>query len=124
MIGVALFLLAVLPSFAQTAAPFSGGGKAGVIAGWIYRAATGQGYNFYSGILTEYGVQGGVILVLALIACAVLWTKRDGLWHSDLSALSPVSASDQQLDADLRAVLAEESEVEAAWMAAAEAVEG
>jgi predicted exporter len=44
----------------------------------------------------------GVILVLALLACAVLWAKRDGLWHSDLNALSPVSASDQQLDADLR----------------------
>jgi predicted exporter len=44
----------------------------------------------------------GLILVLALLACAVLWTKRDGLWHSDLNALSPVSASDQQLDADLR----------------------
>jgi predicted exporter len=44
----------------------------------------------------------GVILLLVLIACAVLWTKRDGLWHSDLSALSPVSESDQQLDAALR----------------------
>jgi len=40
---------------------------AGVIAGWIYRAATGQGYNFYDGILTEYGVQSGVLLVLGLM---------------------------------------------------------
>ena len=40
---------------------------AGVVAGWIYRAATGQGYNFYEGILTEYGVQSGVLLVLALM---------------------------------------------------------
>ena len=40
---------------------------AGVIAGWVYRAFTGQGYNFYEGILSEYGVQGGVILVLGLM---------------------------------------------------------
>ncbi|MFP7760586.1 glycosyltransferase [Marisediminicola sp. LYQ134] len=40
---------------------------AGVIAGWVYRAATGQGYNFYSGILTEYGVSSGVLLVLGLM---------------------------------------------------------
>ncbi|MDQ9171786.1 MMPL family transporter [Oxalobacteraceae bacterium R-40] len=44
----------------------------------------------------------GIILACAVLACAVLWVKRDGLWHSDLNALSPVSASDQQLDADLR----------------------
>jgi cellulose synthase/poly-beta-1,6-N-acetylglucosamine synthase-like glycosyltransferase len=40
---------------------------AGVVAGWAYRAATGQGYNFYAGILTEYGVREGVFLVLALM---------------------------------------------------------
>lgn len=40
---------------------------AGVIAGWVYRAATGQGYNFYEGILSEYGVQSGVLLVLGLM---------------------------------------------------------
>jgi len=40
---------------------------AGVIAGWVYRAVTGQGYNFYEGILTEYGLQGGVLIVLALM---------------------------------------------------------
>ncbi|MEY2849101.1 MAG: hypothetical protein RI885_1768 [Actinomycetota bacterium] len=39
----------------------------GVVAGWIYRALTGQGYNFYEGILDEYGVQSGVIMVLALM---------------------------------------------------------
>lgn len=40
---------------------------AGVIAGWIYRAISGQGYNFYEGFLSEYGVQSGVLLVLALM---------------------------------------------------------
>jgi hyaluronan synthase len=40
---------------------------AGVIAGWVYRAVTGQGYNFYEGILSEYGLQGGVLLVLGLM---------------------------------------------------------
>ncbi|WP_165064102.1 glycosyltransferase [Marisediminicola senii] len=40
---------------------------AGVIAGWVYRAVTGQGYNFYSGILTEYGAGSGVALVVGLM---------------------------------------------------------
>jgi len=40
---------------------------AGVIAGWVYRSLTGQGYNFYEGILGEYGVQGGVLVVIALM---------------------------------------------------------
>lgn len=39
----------------------------GVVAGWVYRAVTGQGYNFYQGILSEYGVQSGVVVVLALM---------------------------------------------------------
>jgi len=38
-----------------------------VIAGWVYRAATGEGYNFYEGILTEYGAQGAVLMVLGLM---------------------------------------------------------
>ena len=40
---------------------------AGVVAGWIYRAITNQGYNFYAGILDEYGVQGGIAMVLGLM---------------------------------------------------------
>ena len=40
---------------------------AGVIGGWVYRSFTGQGYNFYEGILKEYGVQGGVALVVCLM---------------------------------------------------------
>jgi len=40
---------------------------AGVIAGWAYRAITGQGYNFYEGILGEYGLQTGVVMVLGLM---------------------------------------------------------
>ncbi|HEY0259084.1 MAG TPA: glycosyltransferase family 2 protein [Lacisediminihabitans sp.] len=40
---------------------------AGVVGGWIYRAFTGQGYNFYDAILKEYGVQSGVALVLGLM---------------------------------------------------------
>jgi cellulose synthase/poly-beta-1,6-N-acetylglucosamine synthase-like glycosyltransferase len=40
---------------------------AGVIGGWIYRGFTGQGYNFYEGILKEYGFQGGLALVLGLM---------------------------------------------------------
>jgi len=40
---------------------------AGVIGGWIYRSFTGQGYNFYEGILKEYGWQGGIALVIGLM---------------------------------------------------------
>ncbi|MCU1440474.1 MAG: glycosyl transferase family 2 [Rhodoglobus sp.] len=40
---------------------------AGVIGGWIYRAFTGQGYNFYEGILDEYGFQTGILWVLGLM---------------------------------------------------------
>jgi hyaluronan synthase len=40
---------------------------AGVIGGWVFRALTGQGYNFYEGILDEYGVQTGLITVLGLM---------------------------------------------------------
>jgi hyaluronan synthase len=39
----------------------------GVIAGWTYRALTGQGYNFYAGFLEEYGLQSGVFFVLGLM---------------------------------------------------------
>lgn len=40
---------------------------AGVIGGWVYRSFTGQGYNFYEGILREYGWQGGIALVIGLM---------------------------------------------------------
>jgi hypothetical protein len=40
---------------------------AGVIGGWIYRSITGQGYNFYQGFLSEYGVQTGILTVVALM---------------------------------------------------------
>ena len=40
---------------------------AGVMGGWIYRSFTGQGYNFYAGFLREYGLQGGILMVAALM---------------------------------------------------------
>jgi cellulose synthase/poly-beta-1,6-N-acetylglucosamine synthase-like glycosyltransferase len=40
---------------------------AGVVAGWVYRGFTGHGYNFYAGILKEYGVETGVVIVLGLM---------------------------------------------------------
>ncbi|MET0589882.1 MAG: glycosyltransferase family 2 protein [Naasia sp.] len=39
----------------------------GVIAGWIYRAAIGDGYNFYQDILDSYGMQNGLLWVAALM---------------------------------------------------------
>ncbi|MET0725905.1 MAG: glycosyltransferase [Leifsonia sp.] len=40
---------------------------AGVIGGWVYRAATSQGENLYEGILHDYGLQTGLIWVVALV---------------------------------------------------------
>ncbi len=40
---------------------------AGVIGGWVFRAFSGQGYNFYEGILKEYGVQSGIAVVIGLM---------------------------------------------------------
>jgi hyaluronan synthase len=46
---------------------------AGVIGGWVYRSITGGGYNFYEGFLKTYGIQGGIITVVALmIASSVI----------------------------------------------------
>lgn len=46
-----------------------------------------------------------LVAVLVLAACAVLVAHRGTLWGRELQALSPVSASDQALDASLRADL-------------------
>ena len=40
---------------------------AGVIGGWIYRAAVGEGHNFYVAILNEFGMSSGLIWVVGLI---------------------------------------------------------
>ena len=42
---------------------------------------------------------------MLVLAGAVIWSHRDALWNSELSALSPVSAADQALDRTLRADL-------------------
>ncbi|WFR66043.1 hypothetical protein P9139_13395 [Curtobacterium flaccumfaciens] len=39
----------------------------GVIAGWVYRAFTGQGENLYQGILQQYGFSTGFVYVAALM---------------------------------------------------------
>ena len=43
--------------------------------------------------------------LVAAAAALIVYTDRDHLWHRELSALSPVSAADQSLDAELRADL-------------------
>jgi hyaluronan synthase len=40
---------------------------AGVLLGWIYRAAIGTGENFYAAILQEFGMGSGILWVVALI---------------------------------------------------------
>ena len=43
------------------------------------------------------------LVALVLASVATLWLHRDGLWSRELSALSPVPAASQALDARLRA---------------------
>jgi len=43
---------------------------AGVLGGWVYRSITGQGYNFYEGFLKTYGIEGGIITVIALMVAS------------------------------------------------------
>lgn len=40
---------------------------AGVVGGWIFHAFAHEGYNFYSGFMSEYGLKGGVLVVAALM---------------------------------------------------------
>ncbi|AGW42675.1 glucosaminyltransferase [Leifsonia xyli subsp. cynodontis DSM 46306] len=42
----------------------------GVLGGWAYRSLTGNGYNFYEGFLTSYGIQGGVMMVAGLMVAS------------------------------------------------------
>ena len=44
-------------------------------------------------------------VALLVAACVILYVRRDTLWSHELSALSPVSAEDEALDAGLRAGL-------------------
>jgi predicted exporter len=46
-----------------------------------------------------------LLWLLPLLAAAVVYAHRAGLWNRDLAALSPVSAADQQFDARLRSNL-------------------
>lgn len=39
----------------------------GVMGGWVYRAFTHQGYNFYQGFLREYGFSTGLLTVISLM---------------------------------------------------------
>jgi hyaluronan synthase len=46
---------------------------AAVLGGWVYRSITGEGYNFYQGFLNTYGIEGGIITIVALmIASSVI----------------------------------------------------
>jgi hyaluronan synthase len=42
----------------------------GATIGWVYRAATGTGINFYTSMLAAYGMQSGVLRVIALAVVA------------------------------------------------------
>jgi len=53
-------------------------------------------------IVGRAGVWRWAVLALALIACIVLFMRRDSLWNHELAALSPISAEDQARDQSLR----------------------
>lgn len=36
----------------------------------MYRSITGEGYNFYEGFLKSYGIQGGIVTVVALMVAS------------------------------------------------------
>ncbi|GAB2452877.1 MMPL family transporter [Cupriavidus yeoncheonensis] len=56
-------------------------------------------------LLARAGRLRWLVAVVAIAACAVLWARHDTLWGRELSALSPVPAAEQALDASLRADL-------------------
>lgn len=56
-------------------------------------------------LLARAGRLRWLVAVVAIAACAVLWARHDTLWGRELSALSPVPATEQALDASLRADL-------------------
>ncbi len=45
------------------------------------------------------------LFAILILAAILIWSHRDSLWNSDLSALSPVPVADQELDRQLRADL-------------------
>jgi len=71
---------------------------------WAARPLDGLGLGLARGIdrLQHYRQ---LLWLLPLLAGAVVYAHRGGLWNRDLAALSPVSAADQQFDARLRSSL-------------------
>ncbi|MDB6090221.1 MAG: hypothetical protein JWN85_3005 [Gammaproteobacteria bacterium] len=55
-----------------------------------------------AGVLQRIKGARAVVVVLPVLATIILYTHRDTLWNRELSALSPVSQADQDLDAQLR----------------------
>ncbi len=73
-------------------------------AQWAARPLDGLGARIARG-LDRLQPFRTVLWLLPVLAIAVVYTHRDGLWGRDLAALSPVSAADQRLDARLRSSL-------------------
>src|SRR4051794_1459503 len=53
-------------------------------------------------LLQRFTAARALLLVIPVLAAVVLYTHRGPIWNHQLSALSPVSAADQDLDAMLR----------------------
>lgn len=63
-------------------------------------SATGE---VLSRLLRRAAALRGAAVMLLLVACAILFTHRAGLWDDRISSLSPVSRAETELDARLRA---------------------
>lgn len=52
--------------------------------------------------LNRFSIPRPVFLIVPVLSAAVLWAHWGAIWNPELSALSPLSAADQALDAKLR----------------------
>ena len=77
-----------------------------VLPGLLGEDFAGTRHAFYAPALLKLVQRAArlrpALLVLAIVAVALIVTRRDDLWQDDLAGMSPVSAADQQLDRDLR----------------------
>jgi len=71
-------------------------------AGFDIRDTARIGVGF-AALLRRVRMPRALLIIVPVLAGIVLYTHRASLWNRELSALSPVSQADQQLDARLRA---------------------
>jgi len=75
-----------------------------VLAGFRVRDISSLGSALTVVMARARTLRRGLFAIL-ILAAILIWSHRDSLWNSDLSALSPVPVADQELDHALRADL-------------------